>query len=153
MRYRLDVVAPTVLDAVQFAGGWIFDRVMAGWDVTVLIADNADVRPLEILGAVPRDLESVLESWAERPHPQTVAVSADLFSRDERVRRGVVGALDQGATEVTLWGSRFQRSWTAASTPSCIGSAPPPVPSRSRRWVPVGSPTEASRRSRRSAAA
>ena len=104
MRYRLDVVAPTVLDAVQSAGGWIFDRVMAGWDVTVLIADNADVRPLEILGAVPRDLESVLESWAERPHPQTVAVSADLFSRDERVRRGVVGALDQGATEVTLWG-------------------------------------------------
>ena len=69
MRYRLDVVAPTVLDAVQFAGGWIFDRVMAGWDVTVLIADGADVRPLEILGAVPRDLESVLESWAERPHP------------------------------------------------------------------------------------
>ena len=104
MRYRLNVVAPTVLDAVQFAGGWIFDRVMAGWDVTVLIADGADVRPLEILGAVPRDLESVLESWAERPHPQTVAVSADLFSRDERVRRGVVGALDQGATEVTLWG-------------------------------------------------
>ena len=37
MRYRLDVVAPNVLDAVKFAGGWIYDRVMAGWDVTVLI--------------------------------------------------------------------------------------------------------------------
>lgn len=104
MRYRLDVVAPTVLDAVRSAGGWIYDRVMAGWDVTVLVGSSGDVRPLEILGAATADLESVLASWAERPHPQTVAVSADMFSCDERVRRGVVGALDQGATEVTLWG-------------------------------------------------
>lgn len=104
MRYRLDVVAPTVLDAVRFAGGWIYDRVMAGWDVTVLIGSGGDVRPLEILGAVTVDLETVLAEWAERPHPQTVAVAADLFDRDERVRAGVLGALDQGATEVTLWG-------------------------------------------------
>lgn len=105
MRYRLDVVAPTVLDAVRFAGGWIYDRVMAGWDVTVLVGRDEDVRPLQVLGARTLDLESVLESWQERPHPQTVAVAADLFGRDERVRRGVLGALDQGATEVTLWGA------------------------------------------------
>ena len=80
MRYRLDVVAPTVLDAVKFAGGWVYDRVMAGWDVTVLIAADEDVRPLEILGAEVRDLESVLESWEDRPHPQTIAVAADLSS-------------------------------------------------------------------------
>jgi hypothetical protein len=104
MRYRLDVVAPTVLDAVKFAGGWVYDRVMAGWDVTVLIGDDEDVRPLEILGAEARDLESVLASWDERPHPQTVAVAADLFDRDARVRQGVLEALEQGATEVTLWG-------------------------------------------------
>jgi hypothetical protein len=104
MRYRLDVVAPTVLDAVRFAGGWVYDRVMAGWDVTVLIGSDEDVRPLEILGAEVRDLESVLEAWEERPHPQTVAVAADLFDRDTRVRQGVLEALEQGATEVTLWG-------------------------------------------------
>jgi hypothetical protein len=104
MRYRLDVVAPTVLDAVRFAGGWVYDRVMAGWDVTVLIADDEDVRPLEILGADVRDLESVLESWEDRPHPQTVAVAGDLFAVDDRVREHVMNALDQGATEVTLWG-------------------------------------------------
>ena len=104
MRYRLDVVAPTVLDAVRFAGGWVYDRVMAGWDVTVLVGDDEDARPLEILGAEVLDLESVLASWDERPHPQTVAVAADLFDRDARVRRGVLDALDQGATEVTLWG-------------------------------------------------
>jgi hypothetical protein len=104
MRYRLDVVAPTVLDAVRFAGGWVYDRVMAGWDVTVLISTDEDVRPLEILGAQVRDLESVLASWEDRPHPQTVAVAADLFAVDARVRGHVLNALEQGATEVTLWG-------------------------------------------------
>ena len=105
MRYRLDVVAPSVADAVRCAGGWVYDRVMAGWDVTVLVGADEDVRPLEILGAATGDLESVLASWQQRPHPQTVAVAADLFGRDERVRQGVLGALDQGATEVTLWGA------------------------------------------------
>ena len=104
MRYRLDVVAPTVLDAVRYAGGWIYDRVMAGWDVTVLIGNQEDPRPLHILGARTLDLESVLEQWQDRPHPQTVAVAADIFDRDPRVLQHVRNALDQGATEVTLWG-------------------------------------------------
>ena len=107
MRYRLHVVSPTVLDAVRFAGGWVYDRVMAGWDVTVLVDSDEDVRPLEILGAEAANLESVLACWEGRPHPQTVAVAADLFDRDDRVRQGVLGALAQGATEVTLWGSRL----------------------------------------------
>ena len=107
MRYRLDVVAPTVLDAVTFAGGWIYDRVMAGWDVTVLVGSDEDARPLEILGAEVRDLESVLESWEDRPHPQTVAVAAEVFDSDARVHQHVLNALEQGATEVTLWGERL----------------------------------------------
>jgi hypothetical protein len=104
MRYRLDVVAADVADVVRCAGGWMYDRVMAGWDVTVLLADGADKRPLYILGVETADLESALALWADRPHPQTVAVAADLFASDERVRRGVLGALEQGLTEVTLWG-------------------------------------------------
>ena len=107
MRYRLDVVALTVLDAVTFAGGWIYDRVMAGWDVTVLIGSDEDARPLEILGAEVRDLETVLAAWEDRPHPQTVAVAADLLDSDKRVHQHVLNALDQGATEVTLWGERL----------------------------------------------
>jgi hypothetical protein len=107
MRYRLDVVTPNILDAVKFAGGWVYDRVMAGWDVTVLIASHGDVRPLEILGADTLDLESALAAWEDRPHPQTVAVAADLFDRDSRVLQHVRNALDQGATEVTLWGERL----------------------------------------------
>lgn len=105
MRYRLDIAAPTVADAVSFAGGWLYDRAMAGWDVTVLLGSTGEeLRPLEILGAAVLDLESVLASWTERPHPQTVSVAAHLFESDERVRRHVRKALEHGLTEVTLWG-------------------------------------------------
>ena len=107
MRYRLDVVAADVADVVRFAGGWLFDRAMAGWDVTVLVADHPDERPLQILGARIIDLEYALATVGHRPPPQTLAVAADLFDCDPRVREGVLQALDQGATEVTLWGQNW----------------------------------------------
>jgi hypothetical protein len=107
MRYRLDVVAPTVSDAVKYAGGWIYDRVMAGWDVTVLLGGDEDPRPLQILGAETLDLNTVLAEWEHRPHPQTIAVAAELFDRDPRVLAHVLNALDAGTTEVTLWGERL----------------------------------------------
>src|SRR5262245_1855902 len=50
-RYRVDVVATTVSDVVRCAGGWIFDRVMQGWAVNVLITQPCDTRALAILGA------------------------------------------------------------------------------------------------------
>lgn len=112
MRYRLDVVASSVADVVRFAGGWLFDRSMAGWDVTVLLTDLADcpdVRPLQIIGARTLDLEDALATVETRPHPQALAAAADLFGCDSRVRQGVLHALDHGATEVTLWGE----SWPA----------------------------------------
>ncbi|MCK8645260.1 hypothetical protein [Mycobacterium colombiense] len=107
MRYRLDVVAATVVDVVRFAGGWIFDRSMAGWDVTVLVADHPDDRPLQIIGAQVLDLEEALASVQSRPRPQALAAAADLFGCDARVREGVLQALDHGATEVTLWGESW----------------------------------------------
>ena len=111
MRYRLDVVASNVIDVVRFAGGWLFDRAMAGWDVTVLVADHPDDRPLQILGARTLDLEEVLgaiDSGAEtRPRPHALAAAADLFGCDSRVRQGVLQALDHGVTEVTLWGESW----------------------------------------------
>jgi hypothetical protein len=111
MRYRLDVVAASVLDVVRFAGGWLFDRAMAGWDVTVLLtdhtADHPDVRPLQILGAQTLDLEYALASVETRPRPQALAAAADLFGCDSRVRQGVLQALDHGVTEVTLWGQTW----------------------------------------------
>jgi hypothetical protein len=107
VRYRLDVVAADVADVVRFAGGWLFDRTMAGWDVTVLVAGHPDERPLQILGAATLDLEYALATAGHRPPPQTLAAAADLFGCDSRVRQGVLQALDQGATEVTLWGQTW----------------------------------------------
>jgi hypothetical protein len=107
VRYRLDVVATDVVDVVRFAGGWLFDRAMAGWDVTVLVADHPDERPLRILGVQILDLEHALATAGHRPPPQTLAAAADLFNCDPRVRQGVLQALDQGATEVTLWGQTW----------------------------------------------
>lgn len=110
MRYRLDVVAGSVDDVVRFAGGWLFDRSMAGWDVTVLLTDLADcpdVRPLQIIGARTLDLEDALAAVESRPHPQALAAAADLFGCDSRVRHGVLQALDHGVTEVTLWGETW----------------------------------------------
>ena len=50
LRYRLAVAAPSVVEVVRFAGGWLFDQVIAGWDVMVLTAEPGDDRPLQILG-------------------------------------------------------------------------------------------------------
>lgn len=107
MRYRLDVVASNVADVVRFAGGWLFDRAMAGWDVTVLLTESGAERPLQILGAKTLDLEDALASVDARPHPQALAVASDLFGCDSQVREGVLQALNQGATEVTLWGEAW----------------------------------------------
>jgi hypothetical protein len=107
MRYRFDVAATSVIDVVSFAGGWLFDRVMAGWDVTVLIDGSEDVRPLQILGADTLDLETALATWRERLRPHALAVAMDLLESDSRIRRGVQDALDHGTTEVTLWGDRW----------------------------------------------
>lgn len=107
MRYRLDVVASNAVDVVKFAGGWLFDRSMAGWDVTVLLTDHPDERPLQILGARTLDLEAALASVGSRRRPQALAAAADLVGSDPRVRAGVLQALDHGVTEVTLWGTTW----------------------------------------------
>ena len=97
MRYRLDVVAANVPEVVKYAGGGLVDRVMAGWDVTVLIDSTEDLRPLDILGVETQDLESALDMWAERPHPQTVAVAAGL-RRPARTTLVSVNAADTSPT-------------------------------------------------------
>ena len=99
------VVAPCTVEAVQHAGGWLFDRVMAGWGATVVIADRPDSRPLRILGASTTDLESALRA-ARGARPQALAVEAGLYGSDGRVRQIVREALDAGETEVMIWGDQ-----------------------------------------------
>ncbi len=105
-RYRLDVIASSVGDVIGSAGGWLFDRSMAGWDVNVLVTGTCDVRPLQILGAAPLPFDSVFESIKKGPWSQTLAAAVDVFTSDARVREIVAAALDRGA-EVTLWGDAW----------------------------------------------
>ncbi|WAC91348.1 hypothetical protein [Mycobacterium sp. Aquia_213] len=104
LRYRLDVVAGSAVDVVHSAGGWLYDRVTAGWEVTVLLPGSCDTRPLRILGVAVVDTESEFVPTAMGSTSQTLAVSAEAFTADPRVRDKVLKSLDDRLTEVALWG-------------------------------------------------
>jgi hypothetical protein len=103
-RYRLDVIASNVADVIQSAGGWLFDRAMFGWDVNVLIAEPSDVRSLQILGIRTVPFELTCQSVTEWTRAPALAVAAEVFNTDARVREIVATALERGLGEVTLWG-------------------------------------------------
>jgi len=102
LRYRLDVVAAGVADVVQSAGGWLYDRVMAGWEVTVRLPHSCDTRALRILGVRVSDCRSWW--YGTEIADQSLAVSAEAFRADTRVRDRVLESLDGRLTEVALWG-------------------------------------------------
>ncbi|SPM33431.1 hypothetical protein MRAB57_1235 [Mycobacterium rhizamassiliense] len=108
LRYRLDVIAADAVDVVQSAGGWLYDRVMAGWEVTVLLPNNRDTRSLRILGVSVVDDEAESVAAALNSTSQTLAVSAAAFGVDARLRDKVLDALDNRMTEVALWGQPHQ---------------------------------------------
>lgn len=95
-------MADDVADAVSAAGGLIFDRVGAGWDVQVFLAERTDGRALHILGVDARDLSDGITSAAE--WPDAIVVAADLYLYEVRVRRYVGTASRQHGSEITVWG-------------------------------------------------
>lgn len=101
-RHRLDVIAVGAGDVVSTAGGWLYDRVMAGWQVNVLLPPGCESRPLRVLGAQVVDAAADLD--ASGPMSQGLAVSVDAFAADERVRALVRKAVSSRITEVALWG-------------------------------------------------
>jgi hypothetical protein len=106
VRYRLDVVAADVADVVKFAGGWLFDRAMAGWDVTVAVDGNVDDRAIRILGARVATPAAGLHGAASAPPPHVLAVATDVFVTNETVRRLALAARAGNATDVLLRGRR-----------------------------------------------
>lgn len=114
LRYRLDVVAASAVDVVQSAGGWLYDRAMAGWEVTVLLPQGCDIRPLRILGVAAADLESSLCGLGAGL--TSLAVSAEAFTGDARVRDTVLQSLDNRLTEVALWGEGWPLGVNRATT-------------------------------------
>jgi hypothetical protein len=92
---------------VRQAGGWLFDRVMAGWDVTVITADPGDPRPLHILGVRACVLDDALAAPVFGACLQAVALRSDLYHADARVRRLVLTAAEAGDPEIRLWGDMW----------------------------------------------
>lgn len=105
LRFRLAVLGTTVGDVVDSAGGWICDRAMAGWDVTVATTDaGGDLRPLRMLGAVGIDLGCALNLHGSGPWPHALALSTDVYAQHQSVREGVRSALERGYPLITMWG-------------------------------------------------
>jgi hypothetical protein len=104
-KFRLNVVAPTVADVVTCIGGWLVDRAMLGWDITVLIAQSSqDFRPLHILGVTPVAFDTVLNTPVQLPICDGISVAADLYFGETRVRRHVERQFHRRLSEFTLWG-------------------------------------------------
>jgi hypothetical protein len=116
LRYRLDVVATSTVDVVQSAGGWLYDRVMAGWEVTVLLPHSRDSRSLRILGVQTSELQAQFALTPTGSTSQSLAVSAEAFTADARVRDKVLKSLDNGLTEVALWGDGWPLGVNRAMT-------------------------------------
>lgn len=101
--YRLDVLAADAADLVRCAGGWMFDRSMAGWRVEAWLLDADDLRPLQVLGVNGHRFGSGPDRTGDDV-AAGLAVSADLVSADGGVRDEVCGALTAGRTEIVVWG-------------------------------------------------
>jgi len=107
-KYQFQVVARNIADAVMSIGGLIFDRAMAGWDVSVVVdggIDGAvDDRPVRILGARLVKRNRGPNYAAALPRPHLLAVATDVMVKSDAVRRHVLALGDDSQTDVLLWG-------------------------------------------------
>ena len=111
--YEIAVEVADVRDAVRSAGGWLCDRVRAGWNVTVTVPDGADVRPLTILGVAVRSAGDEVPDGADASErPAAMALAADALAQDGRLLKDVLKTLDRGTVEVTIWGDGLPSALT-----------------------------------------
>jgi hypothetical protein len=101
-KYRFEVVAASIADAVRATGGLIYDRAMAGWQVNVVVDGDADDRPILILGGRVAKRLSHPDHAGLLPRPHLLAVATDVMVRSDAVRRHVLAIGNE--TEVLLWG-------------------------------------------------
>ena len=105
-KYQLDVTARDVTDVVRSAGGWLFDRAMAGWDVNVHLTSECDPRPLQILG-VNLGRRDVDEDSSAPARALAIAASSDAVGDDPELRAAVLRAMKRGVGDVLLWGTSW----------------------------------------------
>jgi hypothetical protein len=99
----MTVVSNGVDDAVRSAGGWLCDRVRAGWHVTVVLPEGHDPRPLQILGIrawTTEDFVGVIKATT----PVALGISSGAVGDDVRILKLIDRARDRSLLEVTIWG-------------------------------------------------
>lgn len=101
--YDLRVIAADVGGVVAAAGGWLCDRVRAGWQVTVVVPPGQVVRALTILGVDVEAGESAAEAL-RLDSTAAVAIDARALRGDAQLRAEVLGLVDAARAEVTVWG-------------------------------------------------
>jgi hypothetical protein len=106
--YRLEVFTPSVREAVGEAGGWIVDKVLAGWTVTV-ITDEADngARAVKILGSQVSVHSALLDATC--PPPYAIALTSTFSAEEGRLQTFISQTLGNHATELRLIGTRPTR--------------------------------------------
>lgn len=98
LQYELNVVAADVTAVVSAIGGWLFDRAMAGWRVSVAADACADERALRILGVKAVDLTGL---WSTEADAVTMtAIGTDRFESGDHVR-----AVRRSGTGVVFFGA------------------------------------------------
>jgi hypothetical protein len=114
-------MAPGIAEVVRYAGGWLVDQVLAGWDVTVITAapadEPADARALRILGVRGCRLDDALKAPLAGPCLEAVALRADMYAGDERIRRLVRIATETNDAEIRLWGDVWPDDFDAQAGP------------------------------------
>jgi hypothetical protein len=103
IRYQLCVVARDVGELVDVAGGWICDRILAGWDVSVAVSEPRDLRPLQILGVTVMTQQR-LSLISDDSGAASIAIAPGIFENNNHIRSEVLEALDRGGNEVTFAG-------------------------------------------------
>ncbi|WP_156618581.1 hypothetical protein [Mycobacterium sp. 852013-51886_SCH5428379] len=104
LQYRLDVLGADAGDVVRAAGGWLFDRALAGWAVGVWLIDTRDLRALTVLGARVYPFVDAPAPAAEDEVVAGLAVAGGLVATEHAVGALVADALRTGSTEVVSWG-------------------------------------------------
>lgn len=99
------VLADDAADAVDAAGGLLFDRASAGWIVDVRTARTADQTPFRILGVPVSVLGAGLHAMDD--WPDALVVSGNLHGRNGSVRQLFAEAAGRTGIEVALWGGTW----------------------------------------------
>lgn len=103
-RYALTLVTDDVGEAVSAAGGWMIDRVRAGWRIEAVVPPYCDAKPLEILGVSATHLDTGSDPSWFTSRPAALAVGIGVLAPANPIRTQVQALMRDPGIEITIWG-------------------------------------------------